>query len=464
VVDPDPMPRIPPGLQVERHDSLYLLLHPNAPRWTAVNSTGLAVARLCDGRHTRDEIASAAAGQWGQPVEAVRPDVEACLADLARAGFLESAQPAVPAPAVAGGTETQPRRGWRLHFYTTGQCNLRCRHCAVMNGAAPPDRLGTAAALDLIDQAAAAGAEGVAFGGGEPLLRPDLAELVGRAAGRMQTIVATNGTLVDDAVAAALAAAGSIVQVSLDGPTAAEHDAVRGRGAFERAWRGIERLQQAGVTDHRLALNVTLMRPNVEKAPEIVALARERGVPGVRFIPVQRMGRAAEGWAELVPTRDQYAAAYRYLYGYRAPDGPVVGPLFLGLELDPPAEGMWCGLGRMLVVDAAGDIYPCGLFMAPQFRLGNAAETPLAEALASEKLGELIAQVARRRDEVEDCRACAWRHFCQGGCAASVLLERGTWNTTDGACDLRRELFRELVFGQVKARQELGPAAGCAAV
>ena len=76
----------------------------------------------------------------------------------------------------------------------------------------------------------------------------------------------------------------------------------------------------------------------------------------------------------------------------------------------------------------------------------------------------MIAEVARRRDEIEDCRACAWRHFCQGNCAGSVLLARGDWHATDGLCDLRRELFRELVFGLVTARQELNVAAGCAAV
>jgi radical SAM protein with 4Fe4S-binding SPASM domain len=288
-------------------------------------------------------------------------------------------------------------------------------------------------------------------------------ELVAHAARRLHTTVATNATLIDKRAAAALAASGAVVQVSLDGATASEHDAIRGRGAFERAWRGIEALQQAGVAGHKLALNVTLMRHNVEKAPEIVALARERGVRDVRFTPVQRMGRAAERWTELAPTQEQYAAVYRFLYGDRGEDGPVLGPLFLGLELDPPAEGMWCGLGRTLLVDARGDIYPCGLLNGPEFWLGNVADTLLAGALASEKLATLVAAVERRKDEIDECRACAWRHFCQGGCAGSVLLARGTWHATDGLCDLRRELFRELVARHALARDgasQRGPQ-GC---
>jgi uncharacterized protein len=123
-----------------------------------------------------------------------------------------------------------------------------------------------------------------------------------------------------------------------------------------------------------------------------------------------------------------------------------VSPGLLGLELEPPEEGMWCGLGHTLLVDAQGDIYPCSLLTAPEFCLGNVADTPLAEALASGPLRELIAACERRRDEIEECRGCAWRHFCQGGCPGSVWLSAETWYATDGLCELRRDMFRGLVF------------------
>jgi radical SAM protein with 4Fe4S-binding SPASM domain len=350
---------------------------------------------------------------------------------------------------------TPPHRGWRLHLYVTGECNLRCHHCAVVNGHAPHDRLSADDIRNLIDQAVADGVEAIAFGGGEPLLRPDLLDILVHAAPRVKTILATNATLLNDFSARTLADLDVIVQVSIDGPTAEVHDRVRGPGAFDRAWQGIERLQRAGVGE-RLALNVTLMRPNVASVAEIVALAEARGAPGVRFTPVQRMGAAAGRWAELCPTPDEYAAAYRYLYGYRSSNGVAVSPGLLGLELDPPEEGMWCGLGHTLLVDAQGDIYPCSLLTEPRFRLGNVAETSLAEALASEQLAQLVALCGRRRDEIAECQACAWRHFCQGGCPGSVWLSAGIWYATDGLCELRREMFHQLVFEQANVRYESG--------
>jgi radical SAM protein with 4Fe4S-binding SPASM domain len=438
-------------MRVERNGLLYLLLHPSAPRWTVVNATGLAAARLCDGQHTPAEIAADIAQRWGQPVERVLQDVKRCLEDLGRAGFLVE-----PAALTAVARPSLLRHGWRLHLYVTEACNLRCRHCAVVDDAATSPQLSAATVRDLVDQAVAAGAEGIAFGGGEPLLRPDLLDLLAHAAPRVKTILATNATLLDDHLTRILADLGVIVQVSVDGPTAEVHDRVRGPAAFDRAWQGIEQLQQAGM-GARLALNVTLMRTNIGRAPEIVALAEQRGVAGLRFAPLQRMGRAAERWAELAPTPSEYAEAYRFLYGQtlRVSEtrrvSVAVSPGLLGLELEPPEEGMWCGLGHTLLVDARGDIYPCALFTAPEFRLGNLAKTRLVEALASAKLRELAALCERRREEIEECRACAWKHFCQGGCPGSVWLSHGAWYATDGLCEVRRKMFRRLVFDQASS-------------
>ena len=145
----------------------------------------------------------------------------------------------------------------------------------------------------------------------------------------------------------------------------------------------------------------------------IVSLAAERGVPGVRFFPLQRMGRAAERWETLAPSPEAYAAAYRFLYHDWPSDGVAVSRGLPGLELEPPEGEMWCRLGRGLLVDARGDVYPCSMLAEPQFRLGNVSGMRLAEALGCEKLRELVRTCERRVEEIAACASCAWRHFCQ---------------------------------------------------
>jgi radical SAM protein with 4Fe4S-binding SPASM domain len=235
------------------------------------------------------------------------------------------------------------------------------------------------------------------------------------------------------------------VQLSLDGATAEVHDAVRGSGAFERTWAGIARLQRYGLHEE-LALNVTLMRHNVHQVAEFVALADERGVPGVRFCPVQCMGRAAEQWEALIPTPEEYAEAYRFLY-HQQPSGNVtVSQGLPGMELEPPEGRMWCGLGRLLLVDSQGDIYPCSLLTTAEFRLGNVAQMTLAEALAAEPLKALVTLCEGRKDRIEECAVCTWRNFCQGSCPGAIWLEHGDWHAVDSFCDLRCELFPDLIF------------------
>jgi MoaA/NifB/PqqE/SkfB family radical SAM enzyme len=60
-----------------------------------------------------------------------------------------------------------------LTWEVTLACNLRCHHCLSSSGAPGPCELGTAEALDAVDQLHRAGVFQINFGGGEPFIRPD---------------------------------------------------------------------------------------------------------------------------------------------------------------------------------------------------------------------------------------------------------------------------------------------------
>ena len=102
-------------------------------------------------------------------------------------------------------------------------CNLRCRHCLAEAGHAAGDELTTAEALTVADDLAAAGAGAVCLMGGEPLCRPDWADLAARLAGHDIPVgLATNGLLLDDATARRARDLGvNQVVVSLAAPTSA---------------------------------------------------------------------------------------------------------------------------------------------------------------------------------------------------------------------------------------------------
>ena len=109
----------------------------------------------------------------------------------------------------------------RLMFWeTTKACNLRCRHCrAVPEAERSKVELSTAEAFSLIDQIAEVARPVLILSGGEPLYRSDIFDIgaYGRSKG-FRMALATNGTMIDDGLAARIREAGfSRVAVSLDG-------------------------------------------------------------------------------------------------------------------------------------------------------------------------------------------------------------------------------------------------------
>jgi heme b synthase len=196
----------------------------------------------------------------------------------------------------------------RLVFWeTTKACNLSCRHCrAVPQKTLGPTELTTARAFDLIDAIAAVAKPVMVLSGGEPLFRPDLFDIgeYGVASG-FRMALATNGTLVNERVAAKIADAGfSRVAISLDGAHAATHDRFRGlSGSHALALRGVRNLRGEGVS---VQINSTIAKHNVAELPNLLELALELGADALHLFMLVPVGCGLEiAPAEMLPA-DEY--------------------------------------------------------------------------------------------------------------------------------------------------------------
>ena len=109
----------------------------------------------------------------------------------------------------------------------TGACNLRCIHCHAVSGKADPDELTTDEGKRLIDMIAANSEfRTLIYTGGEPLVRPDIFELLkhSQQAG-LANIIATNGTLIDEEMAFKLKDHGVVCNaISIDAANPDIHD------------------------------------------------------------------------------------------------------------------------------------------------------------------------------------------------------------------------------------------------
>lgn len=149
----------------------------------------------------------------------------------------------------------RPYENWipqQIWIGVTSKCQCSCVHCCV-NGS---DRLESAGELtkdeifDLIDSARELGCLEVSFFGGEPLLKPELTQLVEYASGKgMLTTVFTNGLLLTQEKIRELKDVGlSYCNVSLDSGTPERHNQLRGvKKGFEHAVEGIRFAVEAGI-------------------------------------------------------------------------------------------------------------------------------------------------------------------------------------------------------------------------
>jgi AdoMet-dependent heme synthase len=196
----------------------------------------------------------------------------------------------------------------RLVFWeTTKACNLSCKHCrAVPQRRLSPMELTTRRAFDLIDDIAQVAKPVMVLSGGEPLFRPDLFDIgaYGVESG-FRMALATNGTLVNDRVAAKIADAGfSRVAISLDGAQPDTHDRFRGMpGSHALALRGLRNLRGEGVS---VQINSTIAKHNVHELPALLDLALEIDADALHLFMLVPVGCGLEiAPAEMLPS-DEY--------------------------------------------------------------------------------------------------------------------------------------------------------------
>ena len=127
----------------------------------------------------------------------------------------------------------------------------------------------------ILKQVYNSGACGIAFEGGEPLLRNDLVEILAFSRSLpLHTSLISNGTLLESRIDEIAPYINGVIYVSLDG-LEKTHDEIRGvSGCFKKAIRGIT----AAAQKVPVTINTTIMGENLHEIEGIVKLAKELNV------------------------------------------------------------------------------------------------------------------------------------------------------------------------------------------
>lgn len=244
-----------------------------------------------------------------------------------------------------------------LRLSVTDRCNLRCAYC--MPGESYTwlprrDLLSFDEIERLVDIFCGLGTRRIRLTGGEPLLRPELPQLVSRLVARplVQDLgLTTNGVLLSDQAGALFAAGLPRLTVSLDTLDEQRYRTLTGRDEHTRVLAGIDAALSAGFKNTKL--NVVVMRDfNDDELEHFVRFGREKKIE-VRFIEYMDVGGATNWNPKTVFERAEILARLDAAFG-----GATA--LKRPANATAPAEQFALGDGTLVGVIASTSAPFCG--------------------------------------------------------------------------------------------------------
>lgn len=353
------------------------------------------------------------------------------------------------------GAGALPGHGPVVVWNWTRVCNLACVHCyaSAVQGRVRGE-LDTAEAEALLSQFSKMRVPALLLSGGEPLARPDALHLL--AAARrlgLRCTLSTNGTLIDEGAAQALAQTGvTYAGVSLDGPPEV-HDVWRGaRGAHAASLGAIRHLRATGVP---VGLRFTLHRRSAEHLPYMLDLAEREGIGRICFYHLVPSGRG-EGLEDLRLTRPEARACLETLLERASAHvraGAQIEILTVGNHSDGAFAYLWArrhapdrapdilqllrrnGGNRsgvaMVCVDPTGGVHPDQFSWSVD--LGNVRRTPFPEIWDGAQTPPLLKELRNRRPRITGrCSTCGWFSLCNGNLRARAAAAGDFWGADPG--------------------------------
>jgi len=330
-----------------------------------------------------------------------------------------------------------------VQYEVNDACNLRCSHCyhgqkVIRENPVTVKRL----LEDLKELKSVLGPDysiTVLLSGGEVFVRKDLLQLLTQLMiSGHATFVLTNGTLITPQNAKELLIRGvRLARISLDGGTAATHDAIRGQGQFAKTLQGIRTLLANG---QQVSANYTLMHGHNDQPSELKAIFELAAHEGIQSLNFFRMFAHGDG-----KNTPQYSYTNGHLFkqvleqlwdltaAYPQIQVNIKDPLAKNLERELPPNLMidiCCYIKKDYIsVAANGDVYACRKL---EKTVGNLLHESLAHIWQH---NPLLKQLDERREYMEGkCRTCPINTECQGGCLAASYGEYGRLFVPDPAC------------------------------
>lgn len=323
----------------------------------------------------------------------------------------------------------------------TSRCNLNCLHCREKVVEDVKDDLNIDECKKLIDQVQSFNTHTLSIAGGEPLLSPNIKEVLYYAKGKFKRLViSSNGTIMSDDILKTIKECVTNVQISLDGPTEEIHDRMRGRGVFKKAINTIKLLQKNNI---KVGIRLTLCDFNKSLVREYVDLALELGLKDAYLRRIIPSGNAQKN--SLLPlTSDELKSVLGDAISYGKSKGIHVASAdyFCQIEFNDEAQkkaksisdlngqvigGCAVGINSFFVMQDGVLVY-CPYL--PVF-CGDLRQETLEQIWENSEMFKVARSI--RHNLKGKCSICIYKFSC-GGCRAYAYATTGDILASDDGC------------------------------
>jgi len=303
----------------------------------------------------------------------------------------------------------------------TYSCNMRCVMCELWDRNQGRKELSTEKWKKIVDDFKRLGVGGIGIGGGEPMLRPDVYEIIAhiKKGKSLPVAMATNGYfLTDKDVVARLFDAGlDNITVSLDSINPATHDKFRNtESAYVNAIKAIKNIVEARkkYPHIKCGMTVVISKVNSNDLFRLIDLAQDLGATSINFVPGQLTGKeneCDERGKSLFLTKaqlDEIDGVLDKLVRFKKENGFIDNSVrylnlmkyyFRGRPL--PIN---CLAGQTAYyVDPFGDIYPCWGWLERKKEIGNINDVDLVRFWRSKKYNMYRKEINRCHDCYFNC-------------------------------------------------------------
>ena len=334
-----------------------------------------------------------------------------------------------------------------VYWEMTQACPLACRHCrAEAVSTAHPDELTHAESLDLLRQIAAFDIKPhLILTGGDPLQRADIYDLIDEARRLGLTVSVTPAATAEltTEVFSKLKARGiDSVGLSLDGSSAARHEAIRGvAGCFDWTIDAIHKAAQAGFP---IQVNSLVSEETADDLPAIYELLKAHKIMRWSLFYLIAVGRGKE-LQPVTPERGEELMHWTHKLTETAPfaikttEAPSYRRValnamreagFTGAEIEqtPVYRGFGIRDGHGIIfVSNQGHIYPAGFL---PLTTGNVRVDNLVDVYRDSPIFQALHTPSTFRGK---CGVCEYRTLC-GGSRARAFAYTGDPLGSDPFC------------------------------